>query len=70
MMNRRQFGKLALTAGAILRVVNPKALNPMSIMPAFHKTEGLHRVMKEFQGKPILSAEQIEHVVAYLMTLK
>ncbi len=53
-----------------LRVVNPKAVNPDSIMPAFYKTEGLHRVLKNFQGKSILTAEQVEDVVAYLLTLK
>lgn len=53
-----------------LRVVNPKVLNPDTFMPAFYRTEGLHRVMKNFQGKTILTAEQVEDVVAYLLTLK
>lgn len=53
-----------------LRVVNPKAMNPDTIMPAFYRADGLHRVMKNFQGKTILTAEQVEDVVAYLMTLK
>jgi len=53
-----------------LRVVNPKIVNPDTIMPAFYRTEGLHRVIKKFQGKPMLSAQQVEDVVAYLMTLK
>ena len=53
-----------------LRLVNPKALNPDTIMPAFYKKEGLHRVMKKFQGKTILSAQQVEDVIAYLATLK
>jgi sulfur-oxidizing protein SoxX len=39
-------------------------------MPAFYRTEGLHRVMKDFDGKTILSAQEVEDVVAYLMTLK
>ena len=53
-----------------LRVVNPKVLNPDTFMPAFYRTEGLHRVTKNFQGKTILTAEQVEDVVAYLLTLK
>jgi len=53
-----------------LRVVNPKVLNPDTMMPAFYRTEGLHRVMKDFDGKTILSAQEVEDVVAYLMTLK
>ena len=39
-------------------------------MPAYHRTEGLTRVAPAFRGKPVLSAEQIEDVVAFLMTLK
>jgi sulfur-oxidizing protein SoxX len=39
-------------------------------MPAYHRTEGLARVAPSYRGKPILSAEQIEDVVAFLLTLK
>lgn len=53
-----------------LRVVNPKVVNPDTIMPAFYRTDGLNRVMKKFHGKTILSAQQVEDVVAYLLTLK
>jgi len=53
-----------------LRLVDPKSLNPYSMMPAFYKTEGLNRVMKGFEGKPILTAQQVEDIIAYLMTLK
>lgn len=60
-----------LTPGEIrLRVVNPKLVNPDTMMPAFYRVTGLNRVMKDFAGKPILTAEQVEDVVAYLMTLK
>ena len=59
------------TAGEIrLLIVNPKLVNPDTIMPAFYRKDGLHRVMKKFQGKTMLSAEQVEDLVAYAMTLK
>ena len=53
-----------------LRVVDARRLNPATIMPPFHATEGLNRVGATWRGKPILSAEQIEDVVAYLATLR
>ncbi len=53
-----------------LRVVNPKVLNPNSIMPSFYKTDGYHRPLKKFADKTILSAQEVEDVVAYLTTLK
>ncbi len=53
-----------------LRIVDPKVLNPHSMMPGFYQVDGLNRVMKGFEDKPILSAQQIEDIVAYLMTLK
>jgi sulfur-oxidizing protein SoxX len=53
-----------------LRIVDASRLNPDTIMPAYYKTEGLTRVSSAFAGKTILSAEQIEDVVAYLATLK
>jgi sulfur-oxidizing protein SoxX len=53
-----------------LRIVDASRLNPETIMPPYYRTEGLTRVAKAFAGKPILSAEQIEDVVAYLATLR
>jgi len=59
------------SAGEVrLLIVNPKLANPDTIMPAFYRKDGLHRVMKKFQGKTMLSAEQVEDLVAYTMTLK
>ena len=53
-----------------VRIVDPGRINPATIMPAYHRTEGLNRVGPAWRGKPILSAEQIEDVVAFLTTLK
>ncbi len=53
-----------------LRVVDPKVINPDTMMPAFYRADGYHRVAKKFQGKTILSAQEVEDLLAYLMTLK
>ena len=53
-----------------LRIADGARLNPDTIMPPYYRVEGLDRVAPGFRGKPILTAEQIEDVVAYLMTLK
>lgn len=53
-----------------LRVVDAARVNPHTIMPPYYRTDGLDRVAPAFRGKPILTAEQVEDVVAYLMTLK
>ena len=53
-----------------LRLVDSRRVNPETIMPSYFRTEGLERVAPAFRGKPLLSAEQIEDVVAYLGTLK
>ena len=53
-----------------LRIADSSRINAATIMPAYHRTEGLTRVAPAWRGKPILSAEQIEDVVAFLMTLR
>ena len=53
-----------------LRIVDSARINAATIMPAYHRTEGLVRVAPAWRGKPVLSPEQIEDVVAYLTTLK
>jgi sulfur-oxidizing protein SoxX len=59
-----------VTPGALrLRLVDPKAFNPETIMPAYYKVAGLHRVLERYRAKPILTAQQIEDTIAYLLTL-
>jgi sulfur-oxidizing protein SoxX len=53
-----------------LRIVDASRLNPDTIMPPYFRLDGLTQVAKTYQGKTILSAQQIEDVVAYLATLK
>ena len=53
-----------------LRLVDASRLNAATIMPSYYKLEGLDRVAPTWRGKPILSAEQIEDIVAYLATLR
>ena len=52
------------------RIVDPRRANPETVMPAYYKTDGPARVAPAFRGKTILTAEQIEDIVAYLSTLK
>ena len=59
-----------LSEGQIrLRIIDPGWINPGTIMPAYYQIKGLTRVAPAFRGKTVLSAEQIEDVVAYLATL-
>jgi sulfur-oxidizing protein SoxX len=53
-----------------LRLVDASRLNPATIMPSYYHVDGLVRVGAAWRGKPILSAEQIEDMVAYLKTLR
>ena len=53
-----------------LRLIDPARVNPRTIMPSYHRTEGLARVAPAFRGKPLLTPEQIEDVVAYLASLR
>jgi sulfur-oxidizing protein SoxX len=60
-----------LSAGQIrLRVVDPTRLKRDAVMPAYYRVDGLNEVALPYRGKPILSAQQVEDVVAYLVTLR
>jgi sulfur-oxidizing protein SoxX len=53
-----------------LRMVDASRLNADTIMPPYYRVDGLARVAPALRGKPLLSAEQIEDVVAFLATLR
>jgi L-cysteine S-thiosulfotransferase len=53
-----------------LRMVDSRRLNPDTIMPSYYRLDGLERVAPAFRGKTVLTAEQIEDVVAFLKTLR
>ena len=53
-----------------LRVVDNGRVNPQTVMPSYYRVEGLARVASPFRGKPILTAREVEDVVAYLGTLR
>jgi sulfur-oxidizing protein SoxX len=53
-----------------LRLVDASRLNAATIMPSYYRVDGLDRVGPSWRGKPILTAEQIEDMVAYLVTLR
>lgn len=58
------------TAQLRLRVVDARRANPESIMPAYHRVDGLERVGAAWRDRPILDAQQVEDVVAFLATLR
>ena len=60
-----------MTAGQLrLRMIDSTRINSATIMPAYYRIEGLNQVALAYRGKPVLSAGQIEDVVAYLRQLK
>jgi sulfur-oxidizing protein SoxX len=53
-----------------LRIVDSGIFDPDTIMPAYYRLDELDRVAPAFRGKTVLTAEQIEDVVAFLKTLR
>lgn len=52
------------------RLVDQSKLNPATLMPAYHRVDGLTRVAARYRNRPVFSAQEIEDVVAWLATLK
>lgn len=63
-------GARSTAAQLRLRLVDARRLNPQTTMPAYFRSEGLARVGSAWQGRTILDAQQVEDVVAFLLTLK
>ncbi len=62
---------LRWSAGQLrLRIVDGRRLNPETIMPSYYRIDGAERVGLAWQGKPVLTAVEIEDVVAFLLTLR
>ena len=67
----------ALTAVAVrlddgqirARIVDPTRANPAAVMPAYYRISNLNQVSEPYRGKPVLTADEIEHLVAYLSGL-
>jgi sulfur-oxidizing protein SoxX len=53
-----------------LRIVDQGLVNPGTIMPAYYRLDGLEHVAAAFRGKTVLTAQQIEDVVAFMKTLR
>ena len=51
------------------RIVNAAHFNPQTIMPAYYETKHLNRVAPKFVGQTILSGQEIEDVIVFLLTL-
>jgi sulfur-oxidizing protein SoxX len=52
------------------RLVDPSKSNPNTIMPAYYRIDHLNRVAPSFLGKTVLGAQEIEDVIAYLLTIR
>jgi L-cysteine S-thiosulfotransferase len=60
-----------LSVGQIrLRLIDARKVNPDTVMPPYYVVDGLNRTGRVWQGRPALSAQQIEDVVAFLSTLR
>ena len=53
-----------------LRVADNVRVNPATVMPSYYRIDGMDRVASNYAGKPVLTAQQVEDVVAWLITLK
>jgi sulfur-oxidizing protein SoxX len=76
----RAMGNLASPLGGVgarlgegqlrLRIVDSMWLNSQTIMPSYYRVDGLNNVAAAWRGKPVLTAQQVEDTIAYLLTLR
>jgi len=66
----RGVGKRFTQGQLRMRIVDPARINSGTIMPSYGQSEGLWRVAPALRGQALLTAEQIEDVVAFLTTLR
>jgi sulfur-oxidizing protein SoxX len=60
-----------LSAGQIrLRLIDARRVNAATVMPPYYVVDGLNRTGRQWQGRPALSAQQIEDLVAFLASLR
>jgi sulfur-oxidizing protein SoxX len=53
-----------------LRIVDSKRINPDSNMPSYYRVEGLNAVRRDWVGRPMLTAQEVEDILAFLLTLR
>ena len=53
-----------------MRTIEAETINPATLMPPYHRTDGMVRVALPYRSKPVLDACQIEDIIAWLTTLK
>ena len=58
------------TAWIRQKIVDPKVDNPETIMFTFYDNKGKKQIRKDWIGKRVLSAQEVEDIVAYLLTLR
>lgn len=52
-----------------LRIVDYQRVVDGALMPSYYRTDGFHQVGEPYKNKPVLTAQQVEDLVAYLVTL-
>lgn len=53
-----------------LRIVDYQLVQPGALMPSYYRNHDLYQVGEAFQGETILSAQDVEDIVAYLSARK
>ena len=51
------------------RIVDPTRSNPETVMPAYYRVDGLNQVGQQYVAKPVLTAQEVEDLIAFLQTL-